>query len=127
MMNQDVSQYGINLAAGVLVLVGWGGMFLLVQNVLPTPGARWGFFMLLYMAMVGTSLPFIRLLNRRFVGDFVGNPVIVRESLWFGLYVTSCAWLQISRVLTWPIALLLALAIIVIETFLRIRENYYDF
>ena len=126
MINQDASQYGINLAAGLLFLTGWGGIFVLVQNVLPTPGARWGFFVLLYMAMVGTVLPFVRFLNHRFIGSFVSSAIIVRESLWFGLFVTSCAWLQISRVLTWPIALLLALAIVVIEIFLRIRENYYE-
>jgi hypothetical protein len=126
MIDKAASQYGLNLAAGVLILIGWGGIFLLVQNVLPTPGARWVFFMLLYIAIVGTGLPFIRFLNHRFIGTFVSDAVIVRESLWFGLFVTTCAWLQIWRALSWPVAMLLALAIVVIEGFLRIRESYYD-
>lgn len=126
MINQGLSQYGINLAAGFLILVGWGGIFLLVQNFIPTPGWRWVFFMLFYMAAAGTSLPFLRLLNHRLVGDFVSNAVIIRESLWFGLYATTCAWLQIWRALNWPVAILLGMAIVVIEGFLRIRENYYE-
>jgi hypothetical protein len=37
--------------------------------------------------------------------------------------VTTCAWLQIPRVLSPPIAVLLALALVVIEGFLRLRER----
>lgn len=109
-----------------MVLVGWGGIFVLVRNVIPTPGPRWLFFVLFYIATVGTSLPFIRLLNYRFVGDFVADGVIVRESLWFGLFMCACAWLQIARVLTWPIATVLLVAMLVMEAFLRLREAYYD-
>ncbi len=125
MTNQDTSQYGLNLAAAFMILVGWGGIFLLVRNIIPTPGPRWLFFVLFYIATVGTSLPFIRLLNYRFAGEFVADGVIVRESLWFGVFMCACAWLQIARVLTWPIAFVLLLAIVVMEAFLRLREGYY--
>lgn len=126
MIDRDASQYGLSLAAAFMVLVGWGGIFVLVRNVIPTPGPRWLFFVLFYIATVGTSLPFIRLLNYRFVGDFVADGVIVRESLWFGLFMCACAWLQIARVLTWPIATVLLVAMLVMEAFLRLREAYYD-
>lgn len=126
MIDKASSQYGLNLASGMLILIGWGGIFLLVQNVLPTPSARWVFFMLLYIAVVGTGLPFVRFLNHRFIGEFVTDAVIVRESLWLGLFVTTCAWLQIWRALSWPVAILLLLGIVVIEGFLRIREGYYE-
>ncbi|MCB9436857.1 MAG: hypothetical protein H6673_07655 [Anaerolineales bacterium] len=116
--------YGLNLAAGFMILIGWGGLVYLVQNVLPTPGPRWMFFVLLYIAAVGTSLPFIRFLNIRFTNPNVPETVILREGLWVGLFVTTCAWLQIPRVLNWSIALLLALAVVVIEGFLRLREVY---
>lgn len=118
-----LKHYGLNLAAGFLILIGWGGLFLLIRNVVPTAGPRWGFFMLLYIAIVGTSLPFVRLLNARFTPHAIPDTVILRESLWCGLYITTCAWLQIPRVLTWPIAGLLALILIVIEGFLRFRET----
>ncbi|PJF44616.1 MAG: hypothetical protein CUN55_03050 [Phototrophicales bacterium] len=125
MIDRDASQYGLNLAAAFMILVGWGGIFILVRNVIPEPGPRWLFFVLFYIATVGTSLPFIRFLNYRFVGEFVADSVILRESLWFGVFMCACAWLQIARVLTWPIALVIVIAIVVMETFLRLREGYY--
>lgn len=123
-----LKQYGLSLAAGFLILLGWGGLFVLVRNVVPTAGPRWMFFLLLYVAVVGTTLPFVRLLNRRFSTVPVSDAVILRESLWCGLYATTCAWLQIPRVLSLPVAALLGLAVIVIEGFLRLRERpqYYD-
>lgn len=127
MTDRDTTQYGLNLAAAFMILVGWGGIFILVRNVIPNPGPRWLFFVLFYVATVGTSLPLINFLNRRLVGDFVANGVVLRESLWFGLFMCTCAWLQIARVLTIPIALVLAVAIIVMETFLRLREGYYAY
>jgi hypothetical protein len=48
--------------------------------------------------------------------------VIVRQSVWVGLYAVACAWLQIPRALSLPTALLLALVFVVIEVFLRVRE-----
>lgn len=130
MYNQgSATHYGLNLAAGVLILVGWGGLFFLVRNVIPTAGPRWLFFVLLYIAIVGTTMPFVRFLNLRFVGepDLVTDTVVIRESLLCGLYITTCAWLQIPRALNLPVALLLGLAVVVIEGFLRLREraDYY--
>jgi hypothetical protein len=49
--------------------------------------------------------------------------VIVRESIWFGVYFPTLAWLQIPRVLTLPLALLLAMAFILVEWLLRMRER----
>lgn len=122
-MSDQTRQYGLNLAAGLMILIGWGGLFVLVRTSLPTAGPIWAFFVFLYIAVAGTSLPFIHLLNVRFGNPNVSDAVILREGLWCGLYVTTCAWLQIPRVLNWPIALLLALAVIVIEAFLRLRER----
>jgi hypothetical protein len=48
--------------------------------------------------------------------------VILRQSIWVGLFVVACAWLQIPRVLNPLIAFFLALSLIVIEVFLRARE-----
>lgn len=119
------THYGLNLASGILILVGWGGMFFLIRNVIPTAGPRWLFFVLLYIAIVGTAMPFVRLLNVRFIQEtaLITDTVIIRESLLCGLYIATCAWLQIPRALNLPVALLLALAILVIEGFLRLRER----
>jgi hypothetical protein len=49
--------------------------------------------------------------------------VIMRQSLWVGVYGATLAWLQIGRVLTLALAVLLALGLIVIEWLLRLRER----
>jgi len=118
-------QQGTSLAGVLLACVGWLGLFFLIQNVLPRAGARWIFFVLLYMAVAGTSIPLAKLLNNRFRGSYPEPPdwISVRQSLWIGLFVTTCVWLQIPRVLNGAIAFFLALSLAVIEIFLRLRER----
>lgn len=114
------------LAAGLVMMVGgWLSLYYLVTTTLPRVGQRWIFFMLLLIAVTGTVLPFIRYLNVRFTPTDVELPpggVIVRQSIWFGLFVVLCAWLQLPRVLNLPIAFFLGLVFIGIEVFLRSRE-----
>lgn len=120
------SQQGTIIAAVFLGCVGWLGIIYLIQNVPPFAGARWAFFVLLYMAAAGTSIPFTRYLNYRFRGKYPSPPdtVAVRQGLWIGLYVSICAWLQIPRVLNLPLAFLLGLSMLMIEGFLRLRERH---
>jgi hypothetical protein len=119
------------LAAGVLLMVlGWLGLYKLVTTEFPRIGGQlWGFFVLLHLAVTGTILPFVRYLNVRFTPIHAPLPpggVIVRQSVWIGLWVVACAWLQIPRALSWPIAFFLALVFVVLEIFLRNRERNRD-
>jgi hypothetical protein len=116
---------GILIASLILMVVGWGGLYQLVTTTLPRVGQRWLFFVLLHIAVSATVLPFIRYLNIRFTPadyDLPPSGVIVRQSVWVGVFAVTCAWLQIPRVLSLPTAFFLALALIVIEVFLRSRE-----
>ncbi|MFQ3567624.1 MAG: hypothetical protein SNJ59_11555 [Aggregatilineales bacterium] len=116
---------GVLIAAVIMMVGGWAGLYHLITTELPRVGPRWIFFVLLHIAVVGTVLPFVRYLNVRFTPvhrELPPGGVIVRQSVWIGLYVVTCAWLQIPRVLTLPIAFFLALAFIIIEVFLRSRE-----
>lgn len=111
-------------AAMVLFILGWGGLAALVIYTLPTVGPRWLFFFLEVLALTGTVLPLIAFLNRRFPS--LPPPtagVVVRQSLWFGIYGATLAWLQIGRVLTPALALLIAVGLILIEFLLRLRER----
>jgi hypothetical protein len=114
------------LVAGVLMMVGgWAGIYQLVTTTLPRVGQRWLFFLLLQLAVTGTVLPFVRYLNVRFTPVDVDLPpggVLVRQSIWIGLFAMLCAWLQMPRVLNLPIAFFLGLVFVVIEVFLRSRE-----
>lgn len=116
---------GVMIAAVLMFLIGWGGLYALITTQLPRVGPRWFFFVLLQMAITGTVLPFVRYLNVRFTPYDVPLPpggVLVRQSVWIGLFVVTCAWLQIPRVLNLPIAFFVAMAFIIIEVFLRARE-----
>lgn len=118
---------GILIAATVMFFIGWGGLYLLVTTQYPRIGGQlWLFFVLLNIAVTGTVLPFVRYLNVRFTPlsrELPPAGVIVRQSVWIGLYVVICAWLQIPRALSVPTAFLLAVVFIVIEVFLRVRES----
>ncbi len=116
---------GMMIAALVMMVAGWGGLYTLVTTQIPRIGQRWLFFVLLQIAVAGTVMPFLRFINVRITPVTRAVPpsgVIVRQAVWFGLFVVTCAWLQIPRVLNLPIMFFVALAFVVIELFLRSRE-----
>lgn len=112
------------LTALILALVGWGTLFALIQFTTPNGGTRWLFFFALLLAVTGTILPGVAFLNQRLPSKPpVTNLVIMRQATWFGVYFAILAWLQIGRVLSPVIALLLAVGLIIIEWLLRLRER----
>lgn len=111
-------------AALILALIGWGGLYALINFTIPTVGPRWLFFFLSVLALTGTSLPVVAFLNQRFPTDpTVSSGVIVREAIWIGVYFPTLTWLQLGRVLTPALILLLAVGLIAIEILLRLRER----
>ena len=116
---------GMLMASVIMMAAGWGGLYVLVTTQIPRVGQRWLFFVLLQIAVAATVMPLLRYVNVRITPVTRALPpsgVIVRQAVWVGLFVVTCAWLQIPRVLTVPITFFLALAFIVIEVFLRSRE-----
>ena len=111
-------------ASALLILVGWGGLFFLMNTIAPTDLAPlWLFYFLAVLAVSGLALPVITFLNRRFPGNPPATPVVVvREAIWLGIYFPTLAWLRIGRVLNPLLALLLALGFLLIEGLLRFRE-----
>jgi hypothetical protein len=107
-----------------LIIIGWGGLAFLVLNTLPTVAPRWLFFFLLVLALAGTILPVVAFLNRRFPSLPPATPaVIVRQATWVGLFGATLAWLQMGRVLTMPMVLLLLIGLGLIEFLIRISER----
>ncbi len=116
---------GVLFAAILMIISGWYGLYTLVTTQIPRVGQRWLFFVLLHIAVTGTVMPLVRYLNIRLTPmtrPLPSSGVIVRQSVWIGIFVVTCAWLQIPRVLTVPVMFFLALAFSVIEIFLRSRE-----
>ncbi len=111
-------------AALILAILGWGGLYFLVNLTIPTVGPRWLFFFLSVLALTGTTLPVIAFLNQRFpTNPPVNAGVIVREAIWVGIYFPTLAWLQLGQVLTPALSLLLAVGFLAIEVLLRLRER----
>ena len=114
------------VAAALLGGIGWVGLILVVVGMIPALFPRWLFFALWLTALTGTAVPFVRVLHRRFTP--AGAPpahgnIILRQALWVGLFGAACAWLQIGRVLSLPVALLLAVGLAAIEWFLLARDH----
>jgi hypothetical protein len=111
-------------AAITLMIVGWGGLAAVILTTSPNGGTRWLFFFVSVLALTGTVMPGTAYLNRRFSSIPPATPVvIVRQALWVGIYFPTLAWLQIGRVLSLSLGLLLAIGLIMIEWLLRLREK----
>ncbi len=108
----------------ILNLVGWVGLILLLNFSLPTLGPRWIFFLLLTIAVSGVSLPILFFLHLRFPTDPPAEMnVYIREALFVSIFVDMLAWLQLGRVLTPLRAFLVAVGMVAIEFFIRLRER----
>ena len=112
------------LSAFLLILIGWGGLYMLITETLPYTWSRWGFFVLMLMAVTGTLMPIVYFFHRRFPDEPPADAnVIVRQSLWFGVFGATLAWLQLGRLVTVYVILGLAIGLIAIEYFIRLRER----
>jgi hypothetical protein len=115
------------VSAGVLLAVGsWSGLIWLLVNSLPTVPNRWVFYALVHIALTGTALPFVHLLHKRFSRDqaLTMEPgVFVRQANWVGLFGAACVWLRIPRLLSLPMAIVFLIALLIVESLLRLRER----
>lgn len=108
----------------ILILVGWGGLITVLYLAGPLVWFRWGFFALLILALTGTVLPIVYFFHRRFPDTPPAEAnVIVRQSVWFGVYGATLAWLQLGRLVTVYVVLGLAGGLLAIEYFIRLRER----
>lgn len=108
----------------VLTILGLGGLLFIIRGTLPTLGPRWLFFFLGVIGLTGLSLPLIFFLNKRFPSNPpVEGMVILRQALWVGVFGSTVSWLQLGRVLTGGLALILAGVFVMIEFLLRLFER----
>ena len=106
------------------MLLGWGRLIAVILYTEPSGGARWAFFFTAVLALTGTALPAVAYLNRRFPSSPPASiGIILRQAIWIGIYLPTLAWLQIGRVLSPFLALLLGVGLLLIETLLRLRER----
>jgi len=112
------------LSTLMLILVGWGGLFVTLYFLLPFVWSRWAFFVFGIMGLTGLALPIVYYFHKRFPGETPAEPnVIIRQALWVGVYGATLAWLQLGRLVTLYVILGLAGGLIAAEYFIRIREK----
>lgn len=112
------------LSAILLATLGWFGLAYLVIYTLPTLGPRWLFFFFSVLAVTGITLPLVTFLNQRFPSEpYADRGAVVREASLVGIYFATLAWLQLGRVLTLGLGLLLAAGLILVEFLIRLREK----
>ncbi len=110
--------------AVMLTLIGWGGIVLVILYTVPNLAPRWLFFFLGVLALTGPTIPIVYFLNKRFPSvPPVEDMVILRQSLWVGVFGSTVAWLQLGSVLTTGLGLILAGVFILIEFLLRLFER----
>jgi len=123
-MNEQLKFQPFALSSLLLMIVGWGGLYLLLTQTFPYVWPRWGFFVLVLIALTGTVLPIVYFFHRRFPGEKPAEAnVIVRQAMWFGVYGATLAWLQLGRLVTVYVILGLAGGLIAIEYITRLREK----
>jgi len=117
-------------SALILAILGWAGVILIGQYMPADAGGRWAMFFALMVAVTGTCMPVAAFLNRRFPSKPPATAgVVLRESIWVGVYVTTVAWLQyiyinfFEEAVPLAMAVMLAVALVIIEYLLRLREK----
>lgn len=84
-----------------------------------------GFLASLMVAVTGLAMPLVYYLNRR-LQPGASPPAyltVLRQSLWIGLWVAFCAWLQMNRTLGLAVALLVAFVLFLFELLLQVRRR----
>lgn len=123
-MNKFPSFSNVLLISAILCGMGVLGLLIIIFATLPTLGPRWLFFFLATSLLAGLSLPLIHFLHRRFPGETpVNMNLLLRQSLWVGIYFDLLAWLQLGRALNNARAIFIAIGLMVIEFLLRLRER----
>ena len=91
---------------------------------LPTLGPRWLLYFLVTLVSSGLALPVAYYLNKRFPSKPpASSAVLIREALWFGIYIDLILWLQFGKVLNFALALFIAIGLGAVELLVRVRER----
>lgn len=69
----------------------------------------------------GIALPLVYFLNKRFRWGPLHYLIMLRQAMWFGLWVAFSVWLQMNRALGIAAMALVAIVLILVELLLQIR------
>ena len=107
----------------LLSFLGGGGLAFIIIFFEPTLGPRWMFFFFLLILGAGIALPPSYLIHRRFATQYVRGKVMIREAILFGIFLSLIAWLQLGRIITNLIIVIIAAGFVLLEVLLRMAEK----
>ncbi len=124
MRNSNVPPFSrIFFAALILFIGGAAGLAAVIFFTEPLLAPRWLAFFFLTLLASGLMLPVVQVFQRRVARAPVAETVLVREALFFAIFVDLLVWLQLGRVLNGLLAILMAGGFIVLELLLRMAET----
>ena len=110
----------------ILLSMGFGGLFLLFNMTQPTLWPRWLFFFMVVLGVTGLAIPAVVFLYHRFPsGHIPTQRVIIRQSLWAGIYIAFMIWLSLGQVFRLGVAIIVLVGIILLEIVLRFGERSF--
>lgn len=123
MKKQEISVGRVLPVGLILTAIGGVGLVFIFLNTQPFIGPRWLLFFFITLLACGLGLPIITMAQIRFSKKNLTEGVLLRESILFAIYIDLLLWLQLGRVLTNFIILLLGAGFVLLEIFLRISEK----
>lgn len=113
----------ILLTSLVLLVIGGSGLAYIVFYMEPHLGPRWLLYFFLTLAGSGFAMPIAYIFQRRIAKNHVPANVLIREAVFFAVFLDLILWMQIGRIVSNLVIFLLAVGLILLEFFLRVAEK----
>jgi hypothetical protein len=107
-----------------LAIPGWTMLIYLVTQTVPELQNRWLFYAAIIITITGSSFPAVAYLNRIIKPFGPANfETVIREGIMIGLYSGILLWLNKGQVLSFGVALILAVGLTLVELLIRLRNR----
>jgi len=124
MRNSFLSPFSKILTAALILFIGGlVGLAAVIFFTEPVLAPRWMAYFFLTLVASGLVLPLFFFFQRRIAKSPVSDAVLIREALWFWIFMDLVVWLQLGRVLNGLLAIFLAGGFIILEILLRMAET----
>lgn len=124
MRNSFLPPFSKVISAAILLFIcGLAGLAVVIFFTEPLLAPRWLAYFFLTLLATGLTLPFVYFFQRRIAKAPIADSILVREALWFGVFIDLVVWLQLGRVLNGLLAVFLAGGFVILEVLLRLAET----
>ena len=109
----------------LLGLSGWAGVAYLITVYPPDPLPQAIFYPLFFLAMASSAVPLVAMMHRLFptlAGAHRTKSVVLRQSVWIGLFTTGVLGLRAARLRDLVLVVILGTVLILLETLWQQRR-----